>query len=154
MKVRILKGEKGWGRLNTALRRLPKEAPLAVAFGSYDAMQPVMLDAKDRAPKDTTAMARSGYVAKPEMTSRGSTRVESGFGGDSEQYVVRQHEDQGLNHPRGGEAKFFTNALDAGQSQIVATIKRWVNHYLKTGQLLPFPQKQVPESPWEDRVAG
>lgn len=152
MKVRTLKGHKGWGRLMADLRRYPKQVGIAVAFGSYDAMQPVMLDAKARAPKDTRAMALSGYVAKPQMFSGGGTRVESGFGGDSEQYVVRQHEDTRLNHPNGGEAKFFQNALDAGTSQIKATIDKWVRHLLVTGELLPFPEKRVPESPWEERV--
>jgi hypothetical protein len=152
IKVKKLQGEKGWGRLQVDLRRYPKQAGIAVAFASYEAMQPVMEDAKNRAPKDTTAMAKSGYVAKPQMFSGGGTRVEGGFGGDSEQYVVRQHEDTALNHPNGGEAKFLQNALDAGEAGIRATIAKWLKVFLTTGKLLPFPQKRVPESPWEDRV--
>lgn len=150
--VKKHKGEKGWGRIQADLRRYPKQAGIAVAFGAYDALQPVMLDAKRRAPVDTHAMELSGYVAKPQMFSGGGVRVEAGFGGDSEQYVVRQHEDETLQHAPGKEAKFLQKALDAGESQIKATIEHWIAEFMRTGKLLPFPQKQVPESPWEERV--
>lgn len=152
MRVHTRKGSKGWGRLQAELRRYPKQAGIAVVYGAYEGMQPVMEDAKMRAPKDTTAMALSGYVAKPQMFSSGGTRVEAGFGGDSEQYVIRQHEDERLNHPNGGEAKFLQKALDAGEGEIRATIARWLKVFMATGKLLPFPQKRVPESPWEERV--
>lgn len=152
MRVFLRKGKQGWGRLQAELRRYPKQAGIAVAFGSYDAMQPVMLDAKARAPVDTHAMELSGYVAKPQMFSGGGARVEAGFGGDSEQYVVRQHEDTSLDPHRVGESKFFQKALDAGESEMRATITRWVRHYVETGKLLPFPDKRVPESPLEERV--
>lgn len=152
MRVFIRKGQKGWGRLQADLRKRPKEAGIAVAFGAYERLQDVMLEAKARAPKDTHAMELSGYVAKPQMFSGGTTRVESGFGGDSEQYVVRQHEDESLRHPNGGEAKFFQKALDHWESELRGNIARWVRVYLETGRLLPFPQKRVPEGPWEERV--
>lgn len=152
IKVKKPQGEKGWGRLLVDLRRYPKQAGIAVAFGAYEAMQPVMEDAKRRAPEDTTAMMKSGYVAKPQMFSGGGVRVEAGFGGDSEQYVVRQHEDTSLRHAPGKEAKFLQKAVDAGGAGIKATIAKWVRVLLETGRLLPFPEKRVPESPWEDRV--
>jgi hypothetical protein len=142
-------GKRGYGRLVHKLRRYPRQAMTAVAFGIYEAMQVVMTDAKWRAPKDTHAMELSGYVAKPSMTAK-SVSVESGFGGDSENYVVRVHETPGF--AKTGETFFFRNALDAGEGLIRDTVQKWVSHFLKTGRLLPFPRKLVPEHPLEARV--
>jgi hypothetical protein len=140
------KGSKAFGQLYYKLKEYPRKAKVAVAFGQYEAMQTVMLDAKDRAPKDTHAMEMSGYVAKPKVTTH-TASVESGFGGKSERYVVGIHE--GFFKVVTGEHFFFRNALDAGRDLIRKTVARWVQHYLRYGKLKALPAKQVPESPWE-----
>jgi hypothetical protein len=141
----------GFQELYKQLRRINEDAPVAAAFGLYEGMQEVMVDAKARAPKDTEAMARSGYVTAPENRAGVEVVIESGFGGDSAEYVVRQHEDLGLNHPNGGEARWFSNALTAGRDLISKAIAKHVNAYLRSGRTTPVP-KIVPASPWEDRV--
>lgn len=139
----------GYKELIAKLKRIEKEAPVAMAFGMYEGMQIVMVDAKERAPRDTTTMARSGYVTPPEVRGGAHVSIEAGFGGGSENYVTRQHEDLSLNHPNGGEAKFFERALDDKQSELEEAIFRHVQNYLKTGQTNPAA-KIVPASPTED----
>lgn len=139
----------GFKELIHKLKRIELETPVATAFGMYEGMQDIMEDAKLRAPKDTTAMARSGYVTPPDIRVGSDVNVQSGFGGLSEEYVVRVHEDLNMNHPRGGEAKFFSNAIDAGRGRLLDTIQRHVSRYLKTGRNMPVP-KRVPASPTED----
>lgn len=143
----------GFKELYLKMQQLAAKAPVATAFGMYDAMQEVMLDAKSRAPVDTGAMRDSGYVTPPTVSSQKEVSIEAGFGGPSEEYVVRQHEDTSLNHPNGGEAKFFENALDAGRGLIMATIAEHVNLYLRSGRTYPV-DKRVPTSPWEALVTS
>lgn len=142
----------GHKELLQTLRRLEFDAPVAVAFGMYEGMQEVMKDAKARAPKDTEAMAKSGYVTPPEVRAGSDIRVESGFGGMSEDYVVRQHEDMTLNHPNGGEAKFFERAIDAGRGNLMAAIRKHTIVFFKTGKTMPV-KKEVPAGPWEVALA-
>jgi hypothetical protein len=143
----VAPGKKGYGRLVQDLRRVGDFTRDATAAGMYSAMQPVMLDAKRRAPKDTLALSASGYVTEPRMGSQRIT-VESGFGGDSEQYLVRVHEDP--DHAVTGEPFFFRNALDAGHELIRDTIAAFVRRFLKTGTVPAAAAKEVPTSPDED----
>ena len=124
-----------------------KKAPVAAAFGEYEGMQEIMIVAKERAPKDTWTMANSGYVSPPDVRG-GESIIEAGFGGGSEEYVVRQHEDSELNHPNGGEAFFFQSALDDGEAALMETIARHVEEALSTGATHP-PAKKVPADPLE-----
>lgn len=144
----IAPGQQAYGRLLKFFRQSPAFARDAVARGMYEAMQDMMVDAKNRAPKDTWRMADSGYVARPRITPN-QILVESGFGGPSEKYVVRQHEDTGLNHPNGGEAKFFENALNNAQGAMKATIRAYVLDYFRSKRVPSWPAKIVPETPWE-----
>lgn len=131
------------------MRRISFDAPVATAFGLYEGMQEVMLDAKARAPKDTTAMALSGYVEPPAVRAGAEVTMNAGFGGLSEEYVVRVHEDMSLNHPNGGEAKFFERALDAGCGNLTAAVKKHLIMFFRTGRTHPV-QKKVPASPYEE----
>ena len=142
----------GFKELMLKLNRVALDAPVATAFGAYEGMQEIMLEARQQAPKDTEAMAKSGYVAPPEVRQSSSVHIEAGFGGESEEYVVRVHEDLTMNHPNGGNAKFFSNAVDAGRGQLVSTIGRHVKHFLATGRTTPVPKK-VPAGPYEQIVA-
>lgn len=149
IRVRSLRGERGFGRLKATLKQVPQKALIAAAFGSYEAMQEVMKDARRRAPVDTGRMRASGYVSAPEVRG-GSSRVDAGFGGPSEKYVLRVHNDP--KHAKTGEPFFFQNALDAGEGLIREVVRKWVRSFLRSGRLLPHPQKEVPQSPWEQNV--
>lgn len=125
------------------LKQLSFEAPVATGFGMYEGMQNIMVAAKAAAPKDTHAMAKSGYVAPPEVRSGAEVLVDSGFGGLSENYVIRVHQTHATR------SHFFTNAIDAGRNMLVATIQKHVDRYLKTGKTTPVA-KIVPAHPRED----
>lgn len=142
----------GIGEVLAKLKLTQKEAPVAAAFGEYEGAQVVMKDAKQRAPHDTHQMEKSGYVTAPDIKSGGKIQVEMGFGGPSEDYVVRQHEDTSLSHPH-GEAKFLSNAMDAHGDTIKEAVARHVAAYLKTGRTTPV-SKDVPQSPWESAAVG
>lgn len=141
-------GKDGYGRLIHTLRRTAGFTRDAMAAGMYAGMQPVMLDAKERCPKDTLALSASGYVEKP---TRGTQQilVESGFGGDAEGYALKVHETPGL--AKTGEPFFFRNAIDAGHEIIRDTITAFVRRFLKSGKVPELPAKQVPEHPLEDQ---
>ncbi len=137
----------GYKQLFDKLRRLSFEAPVATAFGAYEGMQNMMVEAKENAPKDTHAMANSGYVAPPEVRAGADVIVDAGFGGRSEEYVVRVHE----AHPT--QPFFFVRALDAHHKKIQEAIARHVTAYLQTGKTSPVP-KIVPAHPMENGPIG
>lgn len=138
----------GYQELLLKLNRIQADAPVAAAFGSYDGLQDAMIEAKERAPKDTEAMAKSGYVTPPEVRQGSSAHIEAGFGGPSAEYVVKQHESTELNHPNGGEAKFFERALSAHRDRMRQKIADAVKAFLATGRTNPV-SKRVPATPWE-----
>jgi hypothetical protein len=138
----------GYKELIFNLKRIEQEAPVAFAFGAYEGLSEIMVDAKNRAPKDTETMAKSGYVAPPAVANGQDVTLEAGFGGGSAEYLVSQHEDSTIPHPNGGEHHFFSNAIDAGRGNLLTIIKRHVQAFLKTGRTTPVPKK-VPATPWE-----
>lgn len=139
---------RGGNEILAKFQRIVDEAPVATAFGAYDGMQDMMVTAKDNAPKDTGALAGSGYVTAPEVKSNGLVTAEAGFGGPSQDYVVRQHEDMTLQHPNGGEAQFLTRALDEHRSAMTDAVAKAVSAFLKTGRVQPV-SKRVPTTPNE-----
>jgi hypothetical protein len=139
----------GIGELRAKLRRLPVTAQFAVAQGGYAAMQVIMEEARALCPVEEGWMRASGFVARPSMTTRGTVTVNSGFGGASEEYVVRQHEDTSLSHPNGGQAKWFEAAIDIKWNEA----RRVLEAYTRTaveGHGTPTPAKRVPEAPDEE----
>lgn len=109
-----------------------KAAQKAAAAGLYAHANNVMTEAKELSPVDTGVMRGSGYVTIPEENS--NPVVEVGFGGASEAYVVKQHEDQSLNHPDGGEAKFLEKALDRNKDKASELIGRFIKDALHDGK--------------------
>jgi hypothetical protein len=138
----------GVNELLFKMRRIEQQAPVAFAFGAYEGLQEIMVEAKALAPEESGDMKKSGYVTPPEVRNGADVTLESGFGGESSEYVVRQEMDTTLNHPKGGQALFFTTALDRGRGRMLETIKRHVAAFLKTGRTTPVP-KVVPASPTE-----
>jgi hypothetical protein len=149
----------GSKKLEYALRRFPKDAAQAVARGEYLAAQLIMQDARRRAPKEDGWLEGSGYATRPDF-SKQSVAVEMGFGGPSEDYVVRQHEDTSLNHPgekaikkgvtKVGQAKFFSNALAAMDGVARDVIADFARRFIETGRIPSWPKKIVPETPEEE----
>jgi hypothetical protein len=114
--------------------------PVAHAAGLFQGAQIIMRNAKERAPKDTEDMSKTGYVAAPEISGGGKVTIEAGFGGNSlggrrqkevAHYVVRQHYDTSLSHPNGGEAMFFQNACDAHAGDVAREVARAVTAFLR-----------------------
>lgn len=146
---------RGMDKLVADLRKFPSEAKRASAAGQYAAGQEIMLDAKRRAPGEDGDLEDSGYVTKP-VHNGSSINVEMGFGGKSEDYVVRQHEDLTLNHPaldgdscKAGEAKFFSNAIAAKSALAKRIIADFVSGFIATRRIPTMPAKLVPTSPTE-----
>ena len=46
-------------------------------------------------------------------------------------YAAKQHEDESLNHPRGGEAKFLQKALDENEENIVDRVEAAIDKALR-----------------------
>lgn len=143
--------------LKETLVRFQYQAPLAAANGSFDAAQQTMILAKELAPFEEGDMEMSGYVAHPTTTAAGATTVAMGFGGPSEAYVVRQHEDFSLNHPgqraiqlgvtKVGVAGWLSEAINKTRNETKRTIQEHIAHFIKTGRLRPV-KRQVPSDPW------
>ena len=129
------------------LRHIERQAPAAAAFGAYDGMQDIMVQARADAPVDTTQMRETGYVTPPEVSKGALIRVEAGFGGPSAAYVARQEFEVGLNHSQ-GKAMFFSGALDAGRGRLLQKIADYVRAAL-AGKGVKQPAKRVPATPWE-----
>lgn len=146
--------ESGLKKLQHSLRRYPKELQLATAAGMYAAAQKIMSLARSRAPigPSPDPKGRSGhpgalrggaYADSPTVTAHGAN-VDMGFAGLPELYMVRQHEDLSYRHPQGGQAKFFSSAVDDLKSETSAIIARYVNSFIKTGVIPSVPAQLVP----------
>jgi hypothetical protein len=68
-----------------------------------------------RVPFDEGDLARSGAVVQDETT--GLTAVTY-----NEPYAVRQHEDMGLRHKAGREAKFLENAMNTERPKLLEIV--------------------------------
>lgn len=138
---------KGAKKLQYQLKRFPKDAKLAVAFGSFDAALKIMTLAKLRAPvnqRDPELAGRlrnSGYVEDPMMMGAGRVSVEMGFGGPSKDYMVRQHETHRT------QAFFFSSAVDDVDTKRI--VAEYVNHFISTGKVPSKPNRGgIPPDPW------
>lgn len=131
----------GVNNLTRKLQALAKGAPVAAAYGQYEALQTIIIDAKNRAPVDTGALRDSGYVAAPDVRG-GQSRVEAGFGGYASPYAARQHATHATaNH-------FLSNAMDAGLKLLRDTVARYISNFMRSGRLR-MPTKKVASSPTE-----
>lgn len=117
--------------------------------------------AKALAPVDLGTMRDSGFVELPiidgkkgppvvdgnadevvtaEQGAPGSVVVPFGFGGESEDYVIIQHEDVTLRHEV-GQAKFFETPVASEAptlaGEIVADLKAWLGRISPSGPKTP-----------------
>jgi hypothetical protein len=98
----------------------------------------ILLDSLRQVPRDTSALARSGYYkVRQNRTDTGGFASgftgEVGYGGNGDpvnpisglpasSYMVVVHEDMSMNHPHGGNAKFLENAVNAYETRFVDSI--------------------------------
>ena len=144
----------GLKKLQTFLKKFPKGAQHATAFGMYDAAQHIMALARERAPIGPSpdprgrpshpgALRGGAYADTPTINARGIT-LDMGFAGLPEAYMVKQHEDMSYNHPQGGQAKFFSSAVDDRKAETKRIIASYVNAFIKTGIVPQVSDQLVP----------
>jgi hypothetical protein len=145
-------------RMVEYLRKFPSNAKAAAANGQYAAAQEVMQLAQQYAPigpgwnarqlRPSGALKAGAYVRRPTAGwgAGRATQVEMGFEGLPYQYMVYQHENAGLKHPQGGKAFFFRDAADERRAESKRIIAHYVNHFLRTGKILPLVSATIPTS--------
>ncbi len=95
--------------LDAALRDVrATRAELLPALGRAlrDEAGPVMAASQALVPVDTSALKQTGTVHEPEIRGA-AVSVELTYGGGGVDYAAKVHEDLGMRHPRGGQAKFL-----------------------------------------------
>lgn len=85
------------------------EAMQRVGGGLYRGGQAIIADAVDLVPVDEGVLRDSAIVQEP-VVNGDEVSVELGFGGAASDYAIEQHENLGLQHPNGGQAKFLETA--------------------------------------------
>jgi len=103
-----------------------------IAMVAAEADKSILKPAQELAPVDTGRMRQSGRIVVHDSGNSAVVNVtfgkdddgDVGFenGAPSNQYVMRQHEDMALNHPRGGQAKFLKTAADKAQPGFAARV--------------------------------
>ena len=119
--------------LSAELKQYFKEAPEKALQASkaalYAEAEGIMTQSKEIVPIDTTTLRQSGTVLLPEVQD-GKVSVTMGYGGNAEDYALKQHEDLTLFHPNGGTAKFLEIPLKQAAggmlTRIAADIKKAV----------------------------
>jgi hypothetical protein len=81
--------------------------------------------AQQLAPVDTGDLR--GSASSEVKTVSGGFVAEVGF---NEPYALRQHEELGYNHPKGGQAKYLEGPLIENQDKYFAAIKNSINEGL------------------------
>ena len=111
------------------LDAISKRVPLEAARALNEEHEIVMTQAKQLAPVDTGVMRASGTVDPPTITSRG-IESKGSFGGASEKYVQRQHEDAALSHTV-GQVKFYEQPFLERARQVGKNVVRALQRALK-----------------------
>lgn len=110
--LRLGGGLQGLDKVRKALERTATKYPGAVARALYQQGQIVQADAVKRAPVEFGVLRSSAYTSPP-MGEGKDVSVDVGFG---TVYAAAQHEGLDFEHPRGGEARYLANALEAKAS--------------------------------------
>ena len=99
---------RGGPELQRALRSVRGVFPAALGAALYRFGVAIASNALPRTPVEFGLLRASHYVSPPKDEDRPT--VEIGFG---TRYAVAQHEQAHLRHPRGGQAFYLRNAVDA-----------------------------------------
>jgi hypothetical protein len=118
-------------QVRAAFRRLAQAGPELVAGELAEAGRRILKTAHPMVPLDTGALRDDARLQHRRSKTGIEFTAGYGFGGTKNyrtgtpvsQYVVRQHEDMTLNHPRAGEAKFLEKAFIAHVDGIPIRIK-------------------------------
>lgn len=83
----------------------------------YNALVPTFEKSLEYCPKDTGAMADSGYLEKTDF--RGKPRVEIGYGaGGIPEYTAKVHENMEYRHKAPTRAKWLQVALEEDSNEV------------------------------------
>lgn len=70
-------------------------------------------------PRDTGELADSGHV---EHDGRGAAVVYAREGADGYPVAIRQHEDETLNHPNGGQAHYLGDPMHTAHGEMIVAM--------------------------------
>jgi hypothetical protein len=98
-------------RLGRQLVEMGDEAMPALAATLFERAEYTMTRSKETfVPVDKGILRGSGYVEPPVIDGL-DVSVTLGYGGPAGAYALKQHEDETLNHPRGGQAKYLSDPV-------------------------------------------
>lgn len=110
---------KGGAELKRALESVRGVFPAALGAALYRFGIAIASNALPRTPVEFGLLRASHYVSPPKDDDRPT--VEIGFG---TRYAVPQHENTANRHPRGGEAGYLRNAVEALAPRALAMLSR------------------------------
>lgn len=103
------------------LKRLARVYPKAFAGALYKLGVGILSESLPLVPREFGVLRASGYVSPP--TGEGSNAdVEVGYG---TVYAVPQHERTDYRHPRGGQAKYLEEPVDAMAGRALELLAKW-----------------------------
>lgn len=100
-------------------RSIGKGMHQAAARGVALAAEHVLGEAKKRVPIEEATLERSGAVSTDPENLRAAVTFDT-------PYAVRQHEDMGMKHDEGREAKYLENAMNAETGTVREIIARTI----------------------------
>lgn len=133
-----LEGDKA---LRKRIDQLARDYPLALGAALYQEGFGLWADAVKRTPVEFGVLRNSAYVSPP-MQRKGEVTIEVGYG---TKYAVRQHEETGYQHTRGGEAKYLANAIAARTSGFLERLAQRTEANVKAN--VRAPTVQAPTTP-------
>ena len=89
----------------------------AALNGAQSAMEHVRAESLKEVPRDTHALAQSAKVER-----RGNV-IDTSY---NQPYALKQHEEMGYNHPRGGKAKYLEDPFNREKENIIKIIEQEV----------------------------
>lgn len=124
----------GLAEVKKGLKALSKKYPFATGHAIYAEGYEIQREATHRAPVEFAVLRNSVYTTVPRPSD---IVTEVGFGTE---YAVAQHEGLRFNHPRGGEAKYLENAINARSSGMLKRLRDYIKVLVERGvSSMPSP---------------
>jgi hypothetical protein len=124
---------RGEAAIRRELLKLAKKYPGAAGAALYQEGMGLWNAAVKRTPVEFGVLRNSAYVSPP--TQRGANvTVEVGFGTE---YAIPQHERLDYQHPRGGEAKYLSNAIALAQPGALERLAKRTQRNVEAGVEAP-----------------
>jgi hypothetical protein len=83
----------------------------------YAEAEAMIVDSVPLVPWETGVLAGSHFVDDPETSGAGAS-VTFGYGGAANAYAWVQHEHEEYMHPNGGQAKYFSVAIEQHEANL------------------------------------